>query len=453
MDAAEHIFQLVAGEPYGLTLDGAALAPDLPQRPIPLAELRTVLTRRAVSDAARDAVWREPIRRARLLGAMWLIGAVGVALPALRGIAGRITGGYLAGDPADIDNEVLTRFVEALRTIDLDVPNVRPRLCNEARRAGERARKLAESTSGRPLPVTVSVPPRPPWGHPDFVLFDAVAKGVVGELDAELIGRTRLEQRTLADAAAELGLSEEAAKKRRQRAEPVLCAAVEAGDVSAGLPLTITFACTREVEAQISAWSRDSSDIPSKLDVTKGGRGTTPGSARTSARRRSAAAGMARLPQDAPALDLPDGTATPAPPSYPDGTGSRPAEPGTNSGRGCRRWTWHLCRVLAVLLLLATLLAVAASAALAETGSPPQAMAVPSDLGKVFDNLRNWLIGLLATLATLMLTIGGLRYLVAGGDPGEVQKAKTALKAAAFGYALAVLAPLFVNVLKNVVGG
>ncbi|MBP2708618.1 hypothetical protein JOL79_33090 [Microbispora sp. RL4-1S] len=79
-------------------------------------------------------------------------------------------------------------------------------------------------------------------------------------------------------------------------------------------------------------------------------------------------------------------------------------------------------------------------------------IAAPSDLNTVFTNLRNWLIGLLATLATLMLTLGGLRYLVAGGDPGEVQKAKAALKAAAFGYALAVLAPLFVSILKRIVG-
>ncbi|MGN9841666.1 hypothetical protein ACTMTI_26425 [Nonomuraea sp. H19] len=41
------------------------------------------------------------------------------------------------------------------------------------------------------------------------------------------------------------------------------------------------------------------------------------------------------------------------------------------------------------------------------------------------------MIGLLVSPATLMLTLGGLRYLVAGGDPGEVQKAKSALKAAA----------------------
>lgn len=91
--------------------------------------------------------------------------------------------------------------------------------------------------------------------------------------------------------------------------------------------------------------------------------------------------------------------------------------------------------------------AAAATSALASS-----VIAAPSDLNTVFTNLRNWLIGLLATLATLMLTLGGLRYLVAGGDPGEVQKAKAALKAAAFGYALAVLAPLFVSILKRIVG-
>lgn len=47
-----------------------------------------------------------------------------------------------------------------------------------------------------------------------------------------------------------------------------------------------------------------------------------------------------------------------------------------------------------------------------------------SDLGEVIDNIRNWVVGLLVALATLLLTIGGLRYLLAGGDPGEVNKAK-----------------------------
>ena len=65
----------------------------------------------------------------------------------------------------------------------------------------------------------------------------------------------------------------------------------------------------------------------------------------------------------------------------------------------------------------------------------------------------NWIVGILAGVATLFLTIGGLRYLTAGGDPGQVEKAKTALKSAAIGYALAILAPLLVSILASIVGG
>lgn len=40
----------------------------------------------------------------------------------------------------------------------------------------------------------------------------------------------------------------------------------------------------------------------------------------------------------------------------------------------------------------------------------------------------------------------------AGGDPGEVERARAALRSAAFGYVLALLAPLVVEVLKGIVG-
>jgi hypothetical protein len=75
-----------------------------------------------------------------------------------------------------------------------------------------------------------------------------------------------------------------------------------------------------------------------------------------------------------------------------------------------------------------------------------------ADIPTVIANLRNWIVGLLAGLATLFLTFGGLRYLMAGGDPGEVEAAKRALKAAAIGYALAILAPVIVTVLQGIVG-
>ena len=74
-------------------------------------------------------------------------------------------------------------------------------------------------------------------------------------------------------------------------------------------------------------------------------------------------------------------------------------------------------------------------------------------ISQVLNNTTLWIIGILAGLATLMLTLGGVRYLIANGDPAEVEQAKTALRSAAIGYGLAILAPVIVTVLKSLVGG
>lgn len=83
--------------------------------------------------------------------------------------------------------------------------------------------------------------------------------------------------------------------------------------------------------------------------------------------------------------------------------------------------------------------------------APPAAAATSPSLTDVISNLTNWIVGILAGVATLFLTIGGLRYLTAGGDPGQVEKAKIALKSAAIGYALAILAPLLVSIVTSII--
>jgi hypothetical protein len=107
------------------------------------------------------------------------------------------------------------------------------------------------------------------------------------------------------------------------------------------------------------------------------------------------------------------------------------------------------CRI-AVLTVTAAVITCTPAAALAAAG--PHILAA-SSIQQVVSNLTGWIIGILAAIATLFLTIGGLRYLMAGGDPGEVERAKTALKSAAIGYGLAILAPVIVSVLKSLVGG
>ena len=90
-------------------------------------------------------------------------------------------------------------------------------------------------------------------------------------------------------------------------------------------------------------------------------------------------------------------------------------------------------------------------AAVAGLIAAPQALAA-DDLGQVIDNLRTWLAGLLAALATLLLMVGGVRYLLAGGDPGALERAKGSIRAAMIGYALALLAPVLASIVRRVVG-
>jgi len=117
---------------------------------------------------------------------------------------------------------------------------------------------------------------------------------------------------------------------------------------------------------------------------------------------------------------------------------------------GGRRRLRPVLLATALAAAAAVLAVVAASPAVAAGGGPVLALAGSVD--EVLANLRNWLMGILAGLATVFLTIGGVRYLMAGGDPGEVEKAKTAFKSAGWGYAGAALAPLVVTVLQGIVG-
>jgi Type IV secretion system pilin len=131
----------------------------------------------------------------------------------------------------------------------------------------------------------------------------------------------------------------------------------------------------------------------------------------------------------------------PGPPAAPP----RRARPGRRPT--ARAWSWRrrLPAVAAVAAAAGLLLLVGlAGPAVAQTPDPT--------LGQVIERLRNVLVGLLIALATLLLTVGGLRYLLAGGDPGQVEKAKVTLRSAAIGYGLAALAPALVRLLRFVVG-
>ncbi|MFF3566836.1 pilin [Nocardia jiangxiensis] len=121
-----------------------------------------------------------------------------------------------------------------------------------------------------------------------------------------------------------------------------------------------------------------------------------------------------------------------------------------SAGRGRARLARTRRRALTVAVLAAlAVLAIAAGPASAQSVA---VLAIVTSLDQVINNARNWLIGILAGVATICLTVAGVRYVIASGDPAEIEKAKAALRAACLGYVLAMLAPVIVSILKSIVG-
>ena len=229
--AVGQAFDELGTPPAALTFKPTGV-PALPQ-PVRLAELRRWLLDRSTSPEARDGVWRELLAHSRRPppdGPAWTVAALGLALPGLTAAAGRLARGW-RGDTSDLDAELLAGFVARLHTLDASEPRVLGRLLDAAIRAGRRARAQAGDLEVVRVERAWSRAPSHPWDHPDWVLVRAVAAGVVDRTEAHLIGATRLEDKSLVDVAAQLGLDAQLARDWRYRAEARLAEAIRAGEL------------------------------------------------------------------------------------------------------------------------------------------------------------------------------------------------------------------------------
>jgi hypothetical protein len=197
LDTARDTFTWLVTGPHPLSIDGR-LFPGLPNRLVPLDEVRNRLLRGRCPNHTQDAVWTHLVLRSRSEGATWTIACVGMALPTLAASAGWLAARY-RGERADVHAAVLVGFLEALATVEVRRPGVLSRLRWAARRAGQAA---LEESHDAPTPTASNLrwaPPCSPGGHPDLVLARAVAEGVLTPTEADLIGATRLERVPLAD--------------------------------------------------------------------------------------------------------------------------------------------------------------------------------------------------------------------------------------------------------------
>ncbi|AGZ40715.1 hypothetical protein [Actinoplanes friuliensis] len=233
LQVAQYVFTRSAAEPTNLYLDGADLGADLPAGRLLLMPLRDLLLRPAVSLHTRDVVWRELIRRAREDHSSWLVAAIGMAMPGLRR-AVRQLGTSWRSDRDDLESAVAEGFVSALRKVDLHDSSLCARLIDAGRKAGVRQAFQSAGVEAGSWAPFASRSPRPPWGHPDLVLADAVTAGVLSRSEAQLIGATRLEGLQVKDVAAWLGELPNTVAGRRRRAELRLRRAIQSGDLGLG---------------------------------------------------------------------------------------------------------------------------------------------------------------------------------------------------------------------------
>ncbi|WP_156819373.1 hypothetical protein [Pseudonocardia sp. HH130630-07] len=218
----------------------------MPDRRVPLDELRVLLLDPATSVAVRDAAWRYLIARSRGEGATWTVACAGMAMPMLAAALRECTSRG-AGDREDIASAIVTGFVGALCTVALDRTGIASSLRWAALRAGLGVvRDALDTPAPRPHDELIadvltghepgpgagsgqggvrsgsgprSMPPPPRSAHPDLVLAAAVTDGVLTAAEADLIGETRLQRVSLVEVAARTGTPVGTIKMRRLRAE------------------------------------------------------------------------------------------------------------------------------------------------------------------------------------------------------------------------------------------
>ncbi|GGL42609.1 hypothetical protein [Planomonospora parontospora] len=230
LDVAEKAFRLLVAGPRPLAVDGAVLGHGLPARAIPVDELRAILLHPSCGRTTRDEVWRHLITHARTHRGAWMVAAVAVAMPLLRRLTKTLSE-TLRMEREDLEAEVLTCFMEALERVNLAWTHPLLRLarltqCAVLRTHPDREPQAAAEPdlAGQPLSC--------PDGHVDLLLAGAIRQGILTADMAQILGVTRLENIPLSLYCRREGLDYVTTRKRRQRAEARLVAALISGELS-----------------------------------------------------------------------------------------------------------------------------------------------------------------------------------------------------------------------------
>jgi hypothetical protein len=246
LDHLRRAFAALLADPTGPALPGSELGFSLPERDIPLAELKDLLMSSTVAAGAKRAIWSAVIDRCQAKQSEWIFVATGLAYPGLAGLGLRICRAR-PGEADDIQGELLAEFVEALYAIDTadpDIADIAGWLCFRAVNASFKAREaldVSEVVATHKVPESAA--PSLQVSHPDIVLSRAVRLGVLEAKEADMVGRLFLEDQPVGKVARDMmprgkananrtkkrGVSEATFYRYRNEVTAKLAAAIESG--------------------------------------------------------------------------------------------------------------------------------------------------------------------------------------------------------------------------------
>lgn len=215
--AVEAQFERIAADPVPLS---AAAAAALPQAPVTWGRLRELLADTSVPYEVMDVdlVWVWLIERARRNGEQAVLACAGLALPMMAATAARLAR-RVGDDRADAEAALLAGFLDGVARLNLAQLHPWLALRWHTFKAG-RAWEKPEATGPTCVPPEdLDTRPAGPQGHPELLLAQAVAEGVIDQDGAELISETRLAGRKLVAVAADRTELYKTLAKRRRKAE------------------------------------------------------------------------------------------------------------------------------------------------------------------------------------------------------------------------------------------
>ena len=116
----------------------------------------------------------------------------------------------------------------------------------------------------------------------------------------------------------------------------------------------------------------------------------------------------------------------------------------------------NLLKLVLALFLMVTILGISAPVLALETPGAVQSAlgSLPTDLSPEhrLATIVNWLLGIAATVAVLLIVISGIRYIVSAGNQQEIDDAKKTITYAVIGLVITILAIVIVNVVIRIIG-